>query len=71
MKNHKTMLSGTLFLLSTIAFAQIPTDVPKPQDNPPLDLTDPANIIIFIVLPLCVILLYFIWRGKQKKKDKK
>lgn len=59
-----------LLFASTAAFSQIPTEVPKPQDNTPLDLTNPANIIIFIVLPLCAVLFFFIYRDKKKKRDK-
>ncbi len=57
----------TFGLIGALAHAQIPTEVPKPQDNPPVDFSDPANMILFIILPLIVILLFFIWRSKQRK----
>lgn len=50
--------------------AQIPTEVPKPSDKP-IDLTNPADIIIYIILPLCAVLLYFIWRGKKRSNKNK
>jgi hypothetical protein len=47
---------------------QIPKEVPHPDTNSPLDINNPADIIIYIVLPLVVIILYFLWRKKNRKK---
>lgn len=64
-----------LILLATPLFslAQIPTEVPKPQDNTPLNFSDPFEIIMFFILPIVFIVLFFIWRGKKKRdaEDKK
>jgi len=68
MKPTKILFS-IFFFVSAIFYAQIPTEVPKPSDKP-IDLSNPADIIIYIVLPLCIILLYFIWRGKRKNRKK-
>lgn len=66
-----TSLKHTSFLLflalPIIANAQIPTEVPKPQDNSPVDFSDPFEIIVFVVLPILFIILFIIWRGKKKK----
>ncbi len=69
MKSQKTV--PLFFLLSAVGTlsAQIPTDVPKPSDQP-IDITNPADIIIYIVLPLCAVLLFFIWRGRKKNQNK-
>ena len=64
----KTLLAG-LFFRGTILHAQKPTEVPKPSEKP-IDLSNPADVIIYIVLPLCAILLFFIWRGKRKNQKK-
>ncbi|WP_035483292.1 hypothetical protein [Gaetbulibacter saemankumensis] len=56
----------TLSLLNI--YLQLPPGTRNPDDNTPLDLTDPFNIIMFIVLPIAAVVLYFVWR-KQKKKD--
>ncbi len=50
-------------------YSQIPTEVPKPQDNSPVDFSEPVNIILFIVLPILVIIFVIIWRNK-KQNDK-
>ncbi|WP_117434192.1 adenylosuccinate synthetase [Flavimarina sp. Hel_I_48] len=47
---------------------QVSQDVPNNANNAPLDFSDPADVIIFIVLPVLFIILYFIWRNKKKKK---
>ncbi len=56
-----------LFVLPIIANAQIPTEVPKPQDNSPINLSDPFELIVFVVLPILFIIFFFVWRGKKKK----
>lgn len=65
----KKILFSALYFFFAIAYAQIPTEVPKPSDKP-IDLSEPADIIIYIILPLCCVLLFFIWRGKQKNRKK-
>ena len=47
-------------------YGQKPTVTPNPSDTP-LDFSDPANIILFIVLPICAVVFYFMWRAQQKK----
>lgn len=68
MSLKKTLLAG-LFFWGTILYAQKPTEVPKPSEEP-IDLSNPADVIIYIVLPLCAIVLFFIWRGKLKNQKK-
>jgi hypothetical protein len=48
--------------------AQMQPDIPKPRG--PVDLSDPVNVVIFIVLPLIVIIAFFFWRNAMKKKRK-
>lgn len=68
MKIQRYILLAFFSLIITGLYAQKPTQVPKPSDTP-IDLTNPADIIIYIVLPLCVILLfYFYWRKRNKTK---
>ena len=69
MKSQKTVSLFVLLLVIGTLNAQIPTEVPKPSDKP-IDITNPADIIIYIVLPLCVVLLFFIWRGRKKNQNK-
>ncbi len=58
-----------LFILKLLFVLQIPTDIPNPDNNKPLDFSDPFEIIVFIVLPILVILLYIFWK-RHKRKDK-
>lgn len=50
---------------------QIPTEVPKPQNNSPIDLSSPFDVIVFIVAPILLIGFYFYFRRKQRLKRKK
>lgn len=63
----KNILFSMFLFIMTTSYAQKPTEVPKPSEKP-IDLTNPADIIIYIVLPICAVLLFFIWKGKQKRK---
>jgi len=66
------LLKRTLFLLIIVlspflSLAQIPKDVPHPSNNTPLDLSDPADIIIYIALPLLAGVFVWIWLRRKKK----
>ena len=65
MKSLNIVLASFLSILGLDAYSQIPTDVPKPQNNYPVDFSDPVNIIIFIILPLLAVVLVIIWRKKK------
>ena len=65
----KKILFSTLYFFCAILYAQKPTEVPKPSEKP-IDLSNPADIIIYVVLPLCVVLLFFVWRGKRRNQKK-
>tara|TARA_R100001369_G_scaffold91926_1_gene134812 strand:+ start:264 stop:473 length:210 start_codon:yes stop_codon:yes gene_type:complete len=67
MKNYfSSFIITSIFLISS-AEAQIPKEVPHPDNNKPLNLLDPADIIIYIVIPAIFIILFFVWRSRQKK----
>lgn len=68
MKTLKYIYIPLILLVITEGHAQKPTDVPKPSEKP-IDLSNPADIIIYIVLPICAVLLFLIWKGKQKRKN--
>ncbi|WP_299148913.1 adenylosuccinate synthetase [uncultured Dokdonia sp.] len=50
---------------------QIPTDIPKPQNNSPIDPSSPLELIIFIALPILLIVVYFVNRKRVRDKMKK
>ncbi|WP_405212066.1 adenylosuccinate synthetase [Dokdonia sp. Asnod2-E02] len=50
---------------------QIPTDIPKPQNNSPIDPSSPLELIIFIALPILLIVVYFVNRKRIRDKRKK
>ncbi|GGD94013.1 hypothetical protein [Planktosalinus lacus] len=60
-----------LSLLTSLSIvAQQPTHVPSPQNNTAIDLTNWVDILIFIVLPIALILIYFLWRRQLKKEQR-
>lgn len=46
---------------------QIPTEVPHPDNNTPLDITNPFEIIVYIVIPIVLLVVYFFLRKKRHK----
>lgn len=58
-----------IVLFSFLAVAQQPTHVPSPQNNSPINLYSWFDIVVFIILPIILIVIYFMWR-KQVKNDK-
>lgn len=65
-RSFYTTLSLALVFITT-SWAQIPTDLPNPDDNTPIDLTKTADILIYIVLPVLIIVLLIIRRRNRKK----
>lgn len=50
---------------------QIPTEVPHPDNNSPLDISNPFEVIVYIVIPLVLIVLYFFLRKKRRSNLEK
>lgn len=50
---------------------QIPTDVPNPDNNTPVDLTSAFEVILYIVAPVLLILLYLYLRKKSRSSGTK
>lgn len=67
MKNSKIIFTALLLAFSSVGYAQKATEANKPSDSP-LDFSQPANIVLFIVLPVVIIILYFVWR-RAKRND--
>ncbi|HAT66937.1 MAG TPA: adenylosuccinate synthetase [Flavobacteriaceae bacterium] len=46
---------------------QIPTEVPNPSNNTPIDLSNIFDVLLFIVAPLLLVVFYFLLRKKGKE----
>ncbi|MDN3493789.1 adenylosuccinate synthetase [Winogradskyella bathintestinalis] len=49
---------------------QVPGGTPNPGESQPLDFSDPFEVIVFIILPILLFILYFVWRKSNKRNDK-
>lgn len=56
-------------MLHQILTIQLGIGTPNPDDNEPLDLSDPFEVIVFIIIPIVVVILYLLW--KRQKNNKK
>lgn len=68
MKNLKYILAFLFLVVGLRIYAQSPTHVPKP-DRSPVDFSQLANIVLFIILPLLIVVFYFMWRNKKRKDE--
>lgn len=48
---------------------QLPIGTPNPDNNNPIDLTRPFDVIVYIILPILVIIFYILWRRKKRNND--
>ncbi len=48
---------------------QIPTGVPSANNNSPIDLSNPFDVLVYIVAPVALIVLYLYLRKKNRKID--
>ncbi len=56
-----------LFVQLSRLWAQRPTHVPR--DSGPVDFFETtADFVVYIVIPVIVIILYFIWRNRVRKE---
>ncbi|SHM78563.1 hypothetical protein SAMN04488057_103319 [Cyclobacterium lianum] len=64
----KPILLGTLLILlnSLQVAAQKQPGIPQPRG--PVDLSDTSNLVIFVILPIVVLVLFFLWRRAMKKR---
>jgi len=69
MKFFNFAVIATAIIVPNLVLSQIPKEQPHPVNNSPIDLSQPADIILYIVLPIICVILYFIWRNKKKKKS--
>ncbi len=46
---------------------QLPPGTRNPDDNSPIDLTSPFDVIVFIILPIMLVIFYILWRRKKKQ----
>lgn len=65
--NSKNLLLLIICCFTAVCLGQIPTEVPHPTNNTPIDLSEPADLIIYVILPIIAVILVFIWRSKRRK----
>lgn len=50
---------------------QIPTDVPHPDNNTPVDLSSTFEVILYIVAPILLFIVYIYLRKKSRSTGSK
>ena len=54
-------------MLNILNILQLPMGTPNPDDNSPIDLTNPFDVIVFIILTILMIIFYVFWRRNKKR----
>jgi hypothetical protein len=62
------LLSYIGILAGLKASGQRPSLQPK-SGGDPVDFTDPKNIFLYIVMPIVIVILYFLYKREQKKDN--
>lgn len=71
----KKFITIILLFSGFLLTAQQPTHAPSPQNNSPINLNSWFDILVFIIIPIILFVLYFMWRrqvkiDKENNKDK-
>lgn len=53
-----------ILLISGFVFAQKPSEIPG--DTGKVELTETSDVIIYILIPIIIIILYFVWKKRKK-----
>lgn len=57
-------------LLALVSWVlQLPPGTQNPDDNNPINLSNPIEVIVYIILPIVLVIGYFLW-SRKKKNDK-
>ena len=70
--NKRSLITFLLafFLEISSVFAQMPQGVPNPSNNSPVDFTSASDIVLYIVLPVVLIVAFFVLRARKRKNRK-
>lgn len=51
-------------MIAGFVFAQKPSEIPG--DTGKVELTETSDVIIYILIPIIIIILYFVWKKRKK-----
>ncbi len=65
----KIVFFASLFVISTHdLIAQSPTNIPRQESEPVKFFDSWENLVIYIIIPLGIIILYYIWKKRSLNK---
>jgi heme/copper-type cytochrome/quinol oxidase subunit 2 len=69
-RNLPVLLTAIFFtIFSAAALGQLPTHSPSPEAKPVDFLGSTANIVLYVVIPIVVVVLFIIWRRRATKHN--
>lgn len=60
----KKCISLLILMISGFVFAQKPSGIPS--DTGKVELSETSDVVLYIVIPVVVVILYFVWRKRKK-----
>lgn len=76
MKKSTTFLTYWLFcfhiafLAALTSIAQTPRNVPQGHDSEPVQFDTAPNLIMYIIIPVILVILYLLWRRREKRRNR-
>lgn len=71
LRNVSLSVFSFLMVFGGMAYGQLPTDVPSPEGKPVDFFASWGSVIFYIVLPVAIVVLYIIWRRRNKREMRK
>jgi hypothetical protein len=57
-----------LMILAAVAYAQHPTHLPRRDPEPVGFFESTENLIFYVVIPLLIVIIFFVWKAHRKDK---
>lgn len=70
----RLIVMASAVVLPLIAYSQSPTQLPRREPEPAGFFDSTENFIFYVVLPIVITILYFVWKrntAKLKKEEEK
>lgn len=66
---HLKFIFVLYVMLAGRNIAQIPREVPHPDSNKPIDIENSVDIILYTIIPILLVLLYYVVKKYKKNKE--
>lgn len=58
-------------MMNILYSLQLPIGTPNPDNNSPVDLSSPFDVVVFIIMPILMIIFYILWKRNKRNDNNK